>query len=252
MVTKSGELKTYYQRNWEEFQPYVSGDTWSTITHVAGLVLPIIGLLHKPAGQAISYASNALNLFSIGREVLTEKEIPLTNRFISSGEELLTTKEILWARGYAHVWSIVKSGAEVIGTVASLRIGLAVHATMNLGESLYSLGKNLYASPHLETFLTLDGSEKVIRVASNALYLLTLVNFSNPVNYGFICVSLLLQVGLSFKKACDAYKKITSWKDMKVLDATAHAAMMLIYMTKVPFAWKLSVILPRTFVLMRP
>ncbi|HEX4840246.1 MAG TPA: hypothetical protein VFU89_07395 [Rhabdochlamydiaceae bacterium] len=223
MVTKSGELKTYYQRNWEDFQGYISGDTLSAGLHIGSLALPIIALLHKPAGKAISYIATSLNTILTGRELWTAKT---------------------WSR--AHAWSILKNGAEFIGTVASLRIGLAIHAAMNLGESLYTLPLDL------DTLLTWDGTGKVIRVASNALYLLTLVNFSNPVVYEFIFMSLMLQVVSSLRKAIAAYEKATSWKEMKIVDAAAHAATMLIYMAKIPFAWKLSNIHPRTFVLMRP
>jgi hypothetical protein len=222
MVTKSGELKTYYQRNWEDFQGYISGDTLSAGLHIGGLALPIIALLHKPAGRAISYIATSLNMILTGRELWTAKT---------------------WSR--AHAWSILKNGAEFIGTVASLRIGLAIHAAMNLGESLCAL-------PDFNTCLTWDASEKVIRVASNALYLLILASFSIPVSYEFIFMSLMLQVVSSLRKAIAAYEKAASWKEMKMLDAAAHAATMLIYMAKIPFAWKLSNIYPKTFVLMRP
>ncbi len=41
MVTKLGELRTYYQRNWEAVFPKFSEKTWNNISHVAGLSPPL-------------------------------------------------------------------------------------------------------------------------------------------------------------------------------------------------------------------
>ncbi|HEX2579780.1 MAG TPA: hypothetical protein VHK67_05210 [Rhabdochlamydiaceae bacterium] len=188
--------------------------------HIGGLALPIIALLHKPAGQAISYIATSLKMLSTGNELRIAKK---------------------WSS--AHAWSILKNGTEFIGTVASLRIGLAIHAIMNLGENLYIL-------PHSRR-VGAPFDKAIFPIFSNALYLLTLVSFSNP--YGFICASLIFQAFVSFKKAYTNYNEAKTWKEMKILDAAAHGAMMLIYLAKIPTAFIISQISsPRTFVLMRP
>lgn len=231
MVTKSGELKTYYQRNWEDFQPYISGETWRTITHVAGLVLPIIGLLHKRAGRAISFTATSLNLILATNEFLTGKT---------------------WT--YAHSWSMFKNTLELVTTFKSLRIGLAIHTAMNLCENFYDLRK-------FQTLTWSQTGQKMLPVVSNALYLLTLASFSTPVSYyGIIGASLVFQAGWSLYKARTAYKEAKTWTEMKILDAAAHAAMSVIFMTKARTAIeqyieiqnKLMSAVQRVFVLMRP
>ncbi len=136
------------------------------------LALPFVGLLYKPAGTAISYTSTSLGALSTGAEVYQAKT---------------------WTKG--HAWSVLKNGAEIVGTIASLRIGLAVHTVMNLGE-------NLYALREFNKLTWSQTGEKMLPVASNALYLLTLASFSTPVSYGIIGLLLCSkQDGASIKPA---------------------------------------------------
>ncbi len=226
MVTKLGELKTYYQRNWESALPDFSKGHWKTATHAAGLALPFVGILYKPAGLAISYTSTSLNAVSAGAKLGQAKT---------------------W-KG-KHVWSVVKNGAEFAGTIVSLRIGLVVHSVMNLGE-------NLYALRDIKDMTWSQTGEKMLPVASNALYLLTLVSFSTPVAYGVLGASLVFQAGWSLYKARTAYKEATSWTDIKMLDTAAHTALSAIYAAKAKTAlqqcYKIYTAVQRTFVLMRP
>jgi hypothetical protein len=223
MTTKLGELRTYYQRNWEATIPS------STVGHVAGLALPFVGLLYKPAGRAISFTTTSLSIINSG---------------LVFGLEFRAAR--LWnSRTYAHIWDIVKNGAELIGTVSGLRIGLAIHTVMNLGENFYELRE--------------WNGEKIFRIVSNALYLLTLVSFSNPVSYGIIGISLIVQACLSLRKAHDAFSGAKTWTEMKILDAAAHVAMALIFTEKSATAFlqcieqetKIPSVVPRTFVLMQ-
>jgi broad specificity phosphatase PhoE len=230
MVSKLGALKTYYQRNWEEtlpsIFPNISQGHWKTVTHVAGLALPFVGLLYKPAGLAISYTSSSLNLLSTGAEAYQAEN-----------------------RTRMHAWSVLKNGAEFVGTVVSLRIGLVVHSVMNLGDNLYAL-RGIHDMTWSQT------GEKMLPVASNALYLLTLVSFSTPVSLGILGASLVFQAGWSLYKANAACKEAKTWTDMKMLDTAAYTAMTLIYAAKakpvLEQSYKIYTAVPRTFVLSRP
>lgn len=226
MATKLGELKTYYQRKWEDFNPQISEETWNSIAHITGLALPFIGLIYKPAGRALSLTFTSYNLLTTANDVRTAKT---------------------WTR--VHAWSIVKNGAEFIGTVASLRIGLVIHTVMNLGENFYELRE-------FRTLTWSQTGEKMLPVVTNALYLLTLVSFSNPVSYAIIGTSLLFQAGLSLYKAYSSYNEAQSWKEIKMLDAAAYTAMSLLCLGKGGLAFQQAYTIikavPRTFVLMRP
>jgi len=230
MVTKSGELNTYYQRKWEDFHPYISGDTWSTTTHVAGLVLPIIGLLHQRAGRAISFTATSLNLILATNEFLTGKT---------------------WT--YAHSWSMFKNTLELVTTFKSLRIGLAIHTAMNLCENFYELR-------NFQTLSWGETEQKMLPLLSNACYLLTLASFSIFVSYGIIGASLIFQSGWSLYKARTAYEEAMAGKKIKILDIAAHVAMSVIFMAKARTAIeqyieiqnKLMSAVKRTIVLMRP
>jgi broad specificity phosphatase PhoE len=225
MTTKLSELRTYYQRNWEAALPKLP--SWETVGHVAGLALPFVGLLCKTAGTAISFGSTSLNVIATGLELREAKT---------------------WTK--VHAWSVIKNGAEFIGTIASLRIGLAVHSVMNLGENTYTFVTKFKKLTWSQT------GERMLPIVSNALYLLTLVNFSTPVGYGVIGASLVFQASWSLYKARNAYKEAKTWKDIKILDAAAHTAMSVIFMTKAKTAIeqcrKILNAVQRTFVLMRP
>lgn len=230
MVAKSGELRTYYQRNWEEVLPKpllkminCVEPKMETVTHVAGLALPFIGLLYKPAGKAISFTLTSLNVLATGAKHK-------------------------WTK--VHAWSVIKNGAEFIGTIASLRIGLVVHTAMSLGENFYKLSSKLKTSAWSKT------GERMLPVISNALYLLSLASFSTPVSYGLIGASLVFQAGWSLYKARQANTEAKSWTDIKMLDVAAHTAMAVIFMAKAKTAIeqcrKIMGAVQRTFVLMRP
>ncbi|HEY5236626.1 MAG TPA: hypothetical protein VIJ14_10635, partial [Rhabdochlamydiaceae bacterium] len=246
MVTKSGELRTYYQRNWETVFPKFSKETWNNISHVAGLALPFLGLLYKPAGTAISLGSTYLNFFSSGCELRNAKnEMQAPN--VEASEELRKKAK---SRFNQHAWSVLKNGVEFVGTIASLRIGLVVHSVMHIGEHSYTLATKFNKSTWSKT------GERMLPIASNALYLLTLVSFSTPVAYGVIVASLVFQAGCSLYKARSAYKEANTMKDIKILDAVAHGAMAVIFAAKAETAiqqcYKIYTAVPRTFVLMRP
>jgi len=206
-VTQLGELKTYYHRKWEDFQP-IPQDTLTAIVHIGGLALPFIGLLYKPAGRVISFTATSLNIFHSGSVFRLE----------------FGNSRIWNARAYGQLWSIVKNGAELIGTVAHLRIGLAIHTVMNLRENFYELREKW-------------NGEKILRIVSNALYLLTLVNFSNPVYYGIVGVSFVFQACLSLEKARTDFCGAKTWTEMKILDAVAHVAMTYIFCDKAATAF---------------
>ncbi len=196
MSTSELGLKSYYQRDWANALPTLSDGVKQKVWHVAGLALPFIGILYAPAGRAISCASTSLNAISIGSELSTAPS---------------------WTK--QHAWTVVKHGAEFVGTIVSLRIGLALHSGMTLGE-------NLYALRDFRQISWSQASEKMLDpVVSNALFLLTLcATFSNPVSYGILGASLLFQGGWSLYKARQASKEAKSWTDIKMLDAAAHTA----------------------------
>jgi hypothetical protein len=216
MVTKSGELRTYYQRNWEEVLPkpllnavkYLE-PKMETVTHVAGLAFPFVGLLYKPAGTAISFTSISLNALVTGFELYIESK---------------------WTK--VHAWSVIKNGAELIGTLASLRLGLVVHTIMNLAENSYKLVTNF------KTW-----SQSSLPVASNVLYLLTLVNFSTPVSYSVIGASLVFQIAWNLSKARNEFTSLMEPPKVEVgdnnalrakkINVTAHLAMAFIYLREV-------------------
>lgn len=232
-ITKLDELKTYYQRKWE-FSDHGSGGTWSAIVHIGTLTLPFIGLLYKPAGRAISFTATSWNV-------------------IQSAAVWRLEGQSCTRKG-AHLWSIVKNGAELIGTVANLRIGLAIHTVMNLGQHLYEIR---------DGSLQLSTTKKLAPIVSNVLYLLTFVSFSNPVSYGILCSSLAFQAFLSWDRAANAFWGAKTWTEMKILDAAAHLAMMLIFCEKTATALaecfpqstevpkETTQPVPRTFVLMQ-
>jgi hypothetical protein len=220
-----GELRTYYQRDWEDVLPkrlcemvtFVEPKL-ETVTHVAKLAFPFIGLLYKPAGKSISFIS-----------------------ILASGAEVLITEKSITVR----TWSILKNGTEFVGTIASLRIGLAVHSVMNLGENFFALCQFKKLSSN-------QINEKIFSVVSNALYLLTLVSFSTPVAYGVIGASLVFQAAWSLFQARNEFisllqppKTITTllyteedrdeinyWREKK-LRVVAHIAMAFIYLLEV-------------------
>jgi broad specificity phosphatase PhoE len=192
----------YYQRDWAKALPSMPAGWMETGQHVAGLALPFIGILYQPAGRIISYTSTTLNS-------------------LSSLYCLYSAK----AFSKQHVWNLVKNGAELIGTVAGLRIGLGLHTIMNLGENLLSFR-------NFKTLTWRQVGEKMVPVISNGLYLATLYNFSKKVSYAVMGVSLLFQVGLNAYKARQSARAMKTWRDIKVLDMAAHAALSLIFLSK--------------------
>jgi len=193
---------TYYQRDWAKALPTLPAGWKEKTEHIAGLTLPFVGILYQPASRAISYASTSLNSLSSLYQIYSAKAL---------------SKE--------HVWNVVKNGAEFVGTLAGIRIGLGVHTAMNLGENLLSF----------RTFKTLTWSqagEKMIPVVSNGLYLATLFSFSKKVSYAVMGASLLFQACLSAYQAQKAGKQITSWKDIKIFDTAAYAALSGIFLVK--------------------
>jgi hypothetical protein len=218
MVTKSGELRTYYQRDWETILPKLP--LWEIAGHVAGLALPFVGLLYQPAGKAISYGSTALNALVIGKELYKANESTIYTRSSISKDGWRTIR----------LWSVIKNGAEFIGTIASLRIGLAVHTVMNLGEKSYKLLDKFRLSTWSKT------GERMLPIVSNALYLLTLVSFSAPVSYGIIGASLVFQAGLSFHKAYNTYEKAWPWNQREQLETAVYGAMTVVFLAKAGIA----------------
>ncbi len=168
--------------------------------HIVGLALPFIGTLYQPTGRYISYISLGLNSFA---SVLNDAE---------------TSKK-------ARVWNWVKNGVEVVGTFADLKIGVALHTVMNLGEDIFSL----------RNFMDLSRSqigEKMLNVVSNSLYLVTLYSFSKKMSYAVTGASLAFKGCISFYKAQKSSSQVTRWVDMKVLDTAAHLALTGIFLYK--------------------
>jgi hypothetical protein len=176
MVTKSSELRTYYQRNWGEDYLPTKLSSQSIVKHVAEHAIPFLGFFYKPACTAISLGQSFVNA-AVFLTCLLE------------GEEGCRPQ-----RTPFNAWCCFKNFAEFVGTIASLRIGLAVHTVTNLGENLYA-SREFKTAPLSQTF------DKMSSVVSNALYLLTLVSFSTPVSYGVIGASLVFQAAWSLNKA---------------------------------------------------
>lgn len=219
MVTPSGGLRTYHQRNWGEdflYKHYI--DNRDIVNYVGVRAIPFIGLFYKPAGRAISLFQSYVNATGfMGILAMNGKEM--------SGMKMET--------GH-FAWPVIKSVAEMVGTLASLRIGLAVHTIMNLGENLFALRE----------FNKISGSEisdKIGSVVSNALYLLTLVNFSTPVSYGVIGASLVFQIAWNLNKALSEFTSLMEPPKLEVevdsyalrakkIDVAAHFSMGVIYL----------------------
>jgi broad specificity phosphatase PhoE len=216
---------SYYQRDWVKALPSLPEGWMATGQHIGGLALPLVGILYQPAGRAISYTSTILNSLSSLAQIFSSKSLK------------------------RHVWSLVKNGSELVGTLAGLRIGLAVHTMMNFGENLLSLR-------NFQMLTWSQVGEKMVPVVSNGLYLATLYNFSKKVSYAVMGASLLFQASLSAYKTQQNGRAIKSWKDIKVLDTATHAALTAIFFIKAHTCYqqfmKIHQAVQKTFVLMRP
>lgn len=218
MVTTSNELRTYYKRDWEHVFPQLS--IWETPSHVAGLALQIISLLYQPSGKVISLGSTALNTLVIGRALQEANKWEIYHQSnYANAEGKRSWKTV-------NGWSVLKNGAEFIGTIASLKMGLAIHSLIKLGEKSYKLvGK----------FKTLNRSQiskRMVPIVSNALYLLTLISFSTPVSCGIIGASLMFQAGMNLYKTLNAYEMAFIWNPRERFKTAAYGSMTAIYLAK--------------------
>jgi hypothetical protein len=222
MATTSGEFRTYYQRDWEQIFPKLP--IWETPGHVAGFALQIISLLYQPAGKVISLGSTALNTIVIGRALQEADKWEIYYQSVYANTE--------GKRSWKTVngWSILKNGAEFIGTIASLKMGLAIHSLTKLGEKSYKLvGK-------FKTLTRTQIGKRMVPIVSNALYLLTLVSFSTPVSCGFIGASLMFQAGMSLYKTLNAYEMAYDWNPRERVKTAAYGSMTVIYLAKAGLA----------------
>lgn len=192
---------TYYQRDWEKALPSQPAGWMATGEHIAGLALPLVGILYPPASRAISYTSTILNSLSTLVQIFSGK------------------------KSKQQAWNLVKNGAEFAGTMAGIRIGLGLHTVMNLGENLLSFR-------NFKMMTWSQVGEKIIPVVSNGLYLATLYNFSKKVSYAVMGASLLFQACLNAYKAQHSARAIKSRKDIKILDTAAHVALTSIFLYK--------------------
>ncbi len=217
---------TYYQRDWAKALPSLPEGWMATGQHIAGLALPLTAILYQPAGRVISYTSTTFNSLSSLIQIFSAK-----------------------TRNKQHVWTLVKNGAEFAGTLAGLRIGLALHTVMNLGE-------NLLIFRNFQQLSWRQVGEKMVPVVSNGLYLATLYHFSKKVSYSVMGASLLFQAGLSTYKTQHSARAIKSWKDIKILDTAVHTALTAIFFVKAHTCYqqfmKIHQAVQKTFVLMRP
>lgn len=226
MVTTSNELRTYYKRDWEHVFPKLP--IWETPGRVAGFALHMISLLYQPAGKVISLGSTALNALVIGRELWKADQWEVYNQSAYANSHAK-----LWMK--VNGWSVLKNGAEFIGTIASLKMGLAIHSLIKLGEKSYKLVDKFKISTRSQI------GKRMVPIVSNALYLLTLVSFSAPVSCGLIGASLLFQAGTSLYKTLNAYEYAMAWNPRERVKAVAYGSMTAIYLAKAGLAiWQCS------------
>ena len=84
----------------------------NTAKVVASRALPVIGLLYQPLGRLISLTQTSA---TIADQAINQK---------SSNKR--------------H-WIMFKNGAEFMGTLVGLRVGLIVNSGLNLAQSIYAL-----------------------------------------------------------------------------------------------------------------
>ncbi len=222
MVSTTNELKTYYQRDWEHIFPNLP--TWETPGHVAGVALQIISLLYQPAGKVISLGSTALNALVIGRALQEADKWEIRNPSVYS----FYAATPVWIK--VNGWSVLKNGAEFIGTITSLKMGLAIHSLIKLGEKSYKL------SDRFKTLTRSQIGKRMVPIVSNALYLLTLVNFSTLVSCGLVGASLMFQAGISLYKTLNAYEHAEHWNSAERVKTAAYGSMTVIYLAKAGLA----------------
>lgn len=180
-------LNTYYHRDWYSTIPNLPG-ILEEYTPLAKLALHFVGTHCPPAGRAISYTSTLLNtvISAVEQKSIQEK-----------------------------AYNTVRNVAELIGTVAGLRIGLLIHTGMNLAENLYQV---------FQARDWVERGETLFEIVSNALYFATFYTSSKKDSYVVIGVSLAVQSCWCLYQAIRSAYRVRRWNDVNLLTAIMQGA----------------------------
>lgn len=182
---------TYYDRNYDRIFagkkpgpiPDEQKDAVERTENIKAFIinsLPFFPILYSPSGRLISCGSSLVG----------------TVRYLS----LVQTK-----RTSEHYFGVVKNLIELVGTFYRLKVGLFIHAAMDLGESIYRYTEKR------------DWHE-LLPAISSGLYLTTLLPTSKKVRDSLVFASLAYQAGYNFYRTYHQYTVIDKATEVQSRD----------------------------------